>query len=118
MSNQWTDAFLDEMRTTGDALADNVVATLFAHGGIGTVNLLMKSLVHNDGLPSEQLPKVVQEYLAQTSVLPQVDRSQIRKGEEVFESYGPEIMMVLGFYSLPAAYAAAKGVQVLYRTEQ
>jgi hypothetical protein len=36
--------------------------------------------------------------------------------QRTFAELGPEILMVLGFYSLPASYAARKGVKVLART--
>jgi hypothetical protein len=115
-ATQWTNAFLDEMRTQGDVLADNAVNTLFQEGDIHAVDALMQTLVRNDGLPSDKLPPVILDYLAQTSAIPLLDADKVRRGEELFGLYGPEILMVLGFYSLPAAYAARKGVQVLYRT--
>ncbi len=113
---QWDDAMLDAKRMRGDPLADAVIAELFARGETAEVNRLMSTLVRNDGLPSDQLPDVVRDYLAQTSAVPIVDPARVRAGEDVFGTYGPEMLMVLGFYSLPASYAAHKGVQVLYRT--
>jgi hypothetical protein len=115
-SIRWTDSFLDEARQKGDPLADAAVAALYDEGDIDAVNRLMKTLVLNDGLPPDQLPKVIRDYLAATSAIPELDIAKVRKGEAVFGLYGPECLMVLGFYSLPAAYAAKKGVQVLYRT--
>jgi len=76
----------------------------------------MQTLVRNDGMPSDKLPPVILDYLAQTSAIPLLDPEKVRRGEELFGVYGPEMLLVLGFYSLPAAYAARKGVQVLYRT--
>jgi hypothetical protein len=74
------------------------------------------SLVRNDGLPPEQLPMIVLDYLERTSPIPDLDLAVQRRAESLFGLLGPEILMVLGFYSLPASYAARKGVQVLYRT--
>ncbi len=113
---QWTNALLDEMRTQGDPLADAAVNQLFQEGDIQAVDALMQTLVRNDGLPSDKLPPVILDYLAQTSAIPLLDPEKVRRGEELFGVYGPEMLLVLGFYSLPAAYAARKGVQVLYRT--
>ena len=115
-STQWTDAFLDAAREKGDPLADNAVAALFAQGDIQAVNHLMRTLVLNDGLPPDQLPPVIRDYLMATSALRPLDPEKVRIGEDLFGLYGPECLMVLGFYSLPASYAAKKGVQVLYRT--
>src|SRR5690606_21151437 len=44
------------------------------------------------------------------------DQAAIAPGQELFAEHGPLILMCLGHYSLPAAYAAAKGVEVLHRT--
>jgi len=107
---------LDAARLVGDQLADDAVAQLYAEGDIAAVNKLMRTLVANDGMPSDELPLVIREYLLKTSELPPMDPVKIRAGEDMFGLYGPECLMVLGFYSLPASYAAAKGVQVLYRT--
>lgn len=113
----WTHEFMDEMRTKMDPLADAVIERLFTEGKVDAVNHLMRTLVENDDLPSARLPPYVREYLARAQAsVPRLDQDKLRQGQELFELFGPEVMMVLGFYSLPAAYAARKGVQVLYRT--
>lgn len=116
MSRIWTNEFLDEARGQGDPIADPVVAELFREGDIEAVNQLMRTLVVDDGLPSERLPAVVRDYLARTAAPPDIESAQMELAQEVFGVVGPEILAVLGFYSLPADYAAKKGVQVLYRT--
>jgi hypothetical protein len=113
----WTDTFLDEMRTKGDALADDVIARLFAEGKVNAVNQLMRSMVENDDIPSKDLPPYVIEYIEQTdAVVPKLDAARLRKAQELFALFGPEVMLVLGAYSLPATYSACKGVQVVYRS--
>ncbi len=52
-SNHLTDTFMDEMRTKGDPLADNVIARLFAEGKVGADNKHMRSLVENDDIPTK-----------------------------------------------------------------
>jgi hypothetical protein len=116
LSRIWTNEILDEARGQGDSVADPVVAELFRDGDIGAVNQLMRTLVVDDGLPSERLPAVVRDYLARTAAPPDIESAQMQLAQEVFGVVGPEILAVLGFYSLPADYAAKKGVQVLYRT--
>ena len=49
--------------------------------------------------------------------MPGVTDDDIRIGQDLFEMYGPEILMILGCYSLPAAYSAKKGVLVLATTK-
>jgi hypothetical protein len=114
----WTDSFLEAMRHEGDPLADEAVATLFADRDAGAVNRMMHTLVLNDGIPSPDLPPVIRDYLARSSALPEIDPAKVARAEELFGVLGPEILTVLGFYGLPADYAAKKGVQVLYRTAQ
>ncbi|WP_158501607.1 oxygenase MpaB family protein [Vitiosangium sp. GDMCC 1.1324] len=116
-SSLWTHDFLNEMRSKMDPLADAVVERLFTEGKVDGINRLMRTLVENDDLPASQLPPYVMEYLARTQAsVPKLDPEKLRQGQEIFDLFGPEVMMILGFYSLPASYAARKGVQVLYRT--
>jgi hypothetical protein len=107
---------LDDARNRGDAAADAAIAALFRDGQVEAVNGLMRTLVQNDGLPSEQLPAAVCDYLSRTTSPADIESPQVALAEEIFGVLGPEILAVLGFYSLPADYAAKKGVQVLYRT--
>jgi hypothetical protein len=115
-ADKWTNAFLDEMRQAGDPLADEVVAALFESGGTYSVWAVMKTLVENDQPAPEQLPAQLKDYLETTSHIPPVDLAAVEGGQRLFQRCGPEILLVLACYSLPASYAARKGVQVLYRT--
>jgi len=113
----WTGAFLDEMRTHCDPLADAVVDQLFHDGGVPKVNELVRTLLRDDQPAPETLPGVVRDYLEQTARFPAwLDRTQIRRGEELFGLYSPQIVTALFFGALPACYAAKKGVQVLHLT--
>jgi hypothetical protein len=112
----WTDAFLDSMRLRGDVHADFVVDSLFKEHDIGAVQPVIDRLVRNGDVPSDQLPPVVRDYFASTDHVAIPDPGAVRAGQELFASYGPEIAMLLACCSLPVAYYAPKGVQVLYRT--
>lgn len=113
---RWSDAALDAARRRADPLADAVVAGLFANGGVGAVRGLMAHLVTNDQIVPDALPPAVRDYLAATSVADPRDVATIDAGEKVFAAHGPEILLILCCSSLPSAYAARKGVQVLHRT--
>jgi hypothetical protein len=115
-AERWSNDFLDSMRRESDAEADGVIRDLFRDGDVDAVNKLMETLVRNDGLPSTLLPKVVLDYLASTAKLPLAAPEQITRAQNLFALNGPEMLVALGFYSLPASYAARKGVQVIYRT--
>jgi ER-bound oxygenase mpaB/B'/Rubber oxygenase, catalytic domain len=116
-SPTWTDHVLDPMRQVTDPLADAVVAEAFQQGQADAVNTLMRTLIENDDLPSDQLPQGIREYLATSAQMPAwVDPARLQAGERVFWRYGPEIIMNLFCYGLPSCYAGAKGVQVLALT--
>lgn len=116
MPRSWTNALLDEARSEGDAVADAAIDELFREGNVDAVNALMRTLVVNDGLPAESLPAAIRDYLSRTAAPADIESTQMAQAQEIFGVMGPEILAVLGFYSLPADYAAKKGVQVLYRT--
>jgi hypothetical protein len=116
MANSWTNEFLDQMRQVGDPLADDVIASLFQSSGVYAVATLMKTLVENDEPTPDQIPAELKDYLAATSAIPQLDPSAALAGQHLFVTFGPEMLIVLLCYSLPACYADEKGVQVLYRS--
>lgn len=105
------------MRHTGDPLADNVIAELFADGNLGPVNSLMKNLIVNEFPVPEDLPPVVRDYLAKTDALPNWARPDlIKAGEQVFWRFGPQLIVILNTYALPFCYVGKNGVQVLALT--
>ena len=116
----WTDPFLDSMRQTGDPPADAVVAELFAGGAtvVQAVNYLMRDLVENDDLPSRALPQHVRDYFQACSLPAWADPARLALGVDVFQRFGPLVILLLNAYSLPLCYAGRKGVQVLARSER
>lgn len=118
-SNKWTNEFLDSMREQVDPLADAVVAEVVRSGGIEAFGEMMRQLVNNRDAIPETLPPIVHAYFEKTQSLPAwADRTLIEKGEDVFELYGPEMITMLFFVSLPYAYATKKGSNVLAITAE
>jgi hypothetical protein len=116
-SSRWTDALLDRMRELGDPVADVPVAAVLERDGVDAVNAIMQTLVRVDQPVPEQLPDEVQSYLGETLPLPKwADMDKIKRGQQLFETWGVLITLCLFCASLPASYAAAKGVKVLYLT--
>lgn len=117
-------------RNLGDPLADETIEAIFSSGedGLSHVHRLLKHLVKNDHpldddleRDEEKLPPVVVEQMKlffekSDAGLQQLDAKLIRAGELVFNEHGPEILMLLATYSLPASYTARRGVQVLAQT--
>jgi hypothetical protein len=116
-STRWTDALLDRMRTLGDPVADGPVAAVLDRGGVDAVNAVMRTLVRLDQAVPEQLPAEIQDYLVETVSLPAwADMRKIKRGQQLFETWGLQVTVCLFCASLPASYAAAKGVKVLHLT--
>src|SRR3954471_23533727 len=105
MPTKWSRKILDDKRGRCDPQADEAVGKLFAAGEIDAVNDMMKTLVRNEDVLGDSLPAVIRDYLNATGDVPAADADAIRGGQEVFELYGPEVLMVLGLYAIPAAYA-------------
>jgi hypothetical protein len=116
-SSRWTDALLDRMQKKGDKLADEPVAAVLESGGVDAVNEILRTLVRNDQPVPEGLPPGIQAYLADSRPLPEwADMGKIKRAQQLYETWGVLITLCLFCASLPASYAAADGVKVLYLT--
>lgn len=104
----------------GDPEADQAIAALFAESGqqARAVAGVIESLVRNAEPTPQNLPPQLHGYLEMTSRVPLPVLPRVKIGEQAFAEHGPEILCLLGCYSLPAAYGARKGAQVLFRTGQ
>jgi hypothetical protein len=119
MANRWTNELLDSMREMADPPADGVVEAVIQSGGLEAFDQLMRHLVNNRDVIPSSLPPVVHDFFEETKILPAwTDQAKIDKGEEVFDLYGPEMVMMLFFVSLPYAYATKKGSHVLAITSE
>jgi hypothetical protein len=115
-SDRYSDAVLDAARLRGDPPADRVIQALFKDREVTEARRLLGTLVKNDQPPPDGMPPEVLEYLNAAPTLPAGSTGAIEKGQELFAEHGPIMLLCLGCYSLPASYAAAKGVVVLHRT--
>jgi ER-bound oxygenase mpaB/B'/Rubber oxygenase, catalytic domain len=116
-SSRWTDALLDRMRELGDPVADIPVAAVLERDGVDAVRAIMRSLVRVDQPVPEELPDELQAYLLETLPLPEwADADKIKRGQQLFETWGVQIAICLFCASLPSSYAAANGVKALYLT--
>lgn len=108
------DASLDRYRTVGDAVVDPLVQD-YLRRSPEELGPLCKQLFSAPGLPQHPLVEAYLESVAGTPALPP---QAITAGQELFELYGPEALLVLGSCSLPLAYAAGNGVQVVARARR
>ena len=112
----WTGGQLDLMRSVGDRLADDTVAAIFERGDLAAVHSMMRTLVHNDQLVPDAFPEEVRSYLERDPLPAGVDMARVERAQDFFQLWGVQISLSLFCASLPSAYAAAKGVKVLYET--
>jgi len=110
-----TDAILDAARRRGDPFADAVVAAIYNDGDTPAVARLVATLMSDVQPLQGALPPPVQDYLKKSTFV-QRSPDAVAAGERIFSEHGPEVLMLLCCYSLPSAYSARKGVQVLHRT--
>src|SRR5260370_23910357 len=115
-SSRWNDAMLDAMRLVGDPPADAAIEAIFASGQENAAQAFMTHRMTNAAPAPSSLPSALRVFHEETLAEPLLDRSRIEAAQSLFVDHGPEILITLGCYALPDAYAARKGVKVLHQT--
>lgn len=115
-------------RQCGDPLADEAIEAIFQSGEFEAVRQLLCHLKEEEtfdavraqarypALSAEVVAHVQRYFVESERALRAFDAATIVEGEEFFAMHGPEILMLLATYSLPASYTAKRGVQVLAQT--
>jgi hypothetical protein len=114
---QFTDDFLNRLRTAGDDPADAAVATFF-DATDAEHSELFRTLARSSttGPADEDLPGVGAFVTAVEPWPSWADPRLVRAGQRVFGDWGPQLSMGLWMASLPADYACARGAEPLVRT--
>jgi uncharacterized protein (DUF2236 family) len=115
-SSRWNDEMLDAMRLVGDPPADAAIHAIFAGGQETAAQAFMTHQITNAAPAPSSLPRVLQDFLKETAAETLPDPSHLETAQNLFVDHGPEILITLGCYALPDAYAARNGVKVLHRT--
>jgi hypothetical protein len=105
---------MDQFRTIGDPIVDRLVQD-HLEASPGELGPLLGQLFSTPKLPEHPL---IAAYLAQFPEEALGDAATVTRGQELFELYGPEVLLVLGSCSLPLAYAAGNGVQAVARARR
>ncbi|MEM9466701.1 MAG: oxygenase MpaB family protein [Actinomycetota bacterium] len=112
-----TGADLEDLRTHADPLADAAVAGFFATVDAAEPNALFGALARHTTMPAEEQVPAVRAFFEEAGVLPSwVDQGRLASGQEFFNEWAAHHFTAMYLASLPTAYAAAKGVQVLNLT--
>jgi hypothetical protein len=106
-----TDAELDACRERADDALDGLISALPPRA----VGEMLGALFSSDQIPDDAR---FQPLLERLPSIPVSDPQALADGQSLFRLFGPESLLVLGCYSLPAAYAAANGVQVIHRARR
>lgn len=112
-----TGADLERLRGHADPLADDAVAGYFATIEHAEPMALFGHLARHASLPPEQQVPAVKAFFAEASTLPDwVDTDRLERGQDFFSEWAAHHFTAMYLASMPTAYAAAKGVQVLNLT--
>jgi uncharacterized protein (DUF2236 family) len=122
-SARWNHAMLDAMRLKGDAPADAAIEAVFegdrltADEKVADLNRsFMAHLMTNDTSLPAWLAPALRDFIEKTAAVSLPDPLRIQMAQNLFVDHGPEILVTLGCYALPEAYAARKGDKVLHQT--
>jgi hypothetical protein len=117
--SRWTDEFLSAKRQRMDPLADETVKELFEKHGLAVVRSFHGDLVDDQGNPKAGLPDAMVRYLNETSKPPEwLDPAKVALGEEILQSHGILIFILLACASLPECYVDRLGMPVLFLTQK
>ena len=108
------DASLDRFRAVGDPVVDRLVND-YLERSPGELGPLCSQLFRAPKLPDHPLVEAYMKTLARDASAGVEGGTE---GQELFDLYGPEALLVLGSCSLPLAYAAGSGVQVVARARR
>ncbi|MEM9983180.1 MAG: oxygenase MpaB family protein [Bacteroidota bacterium] len=114
----FTDVLLDRMRQVGDEPADQLIQSTIAPLPKAILQQWMQFLTHTRVEWPTFLPQQVRQFFKAVQLPEWVDTAKLEKGSRFFQQQQARILFLLGTYSLPYCYAAAKGVKVLYLSER
>ncbi|WP_448519793.1 oxygenase MpaB family protein [Rhodoflexus sp.] len=118
LSNPRVDDWLAAMRQTADQPADAFIALLLEDNPKEALATLHRWADERDTpLPLMLYPE--HPFWLHYAQMPDwANDQQIRTGRNFFKQHAEDVMLLLGFLSLPYCYAAADGAKVLYRSQR
>lgn len=116
-NNIWDPQMLEQKRQSTDPTADDVIAQMMQSNQVLEAKTIFHQLICNSSPLPTGLPDDIAHYFQQTRALPSwADHKKMQQAQQIFGSYGPEIVLILFCKSLPLAYACWRGARVLTST--
>lgn len=116
----WNGINLDEKRHIMDAPADEAVMSIYTSGAMSTLrSLLVDDMASNSSPVSEELPKVMFDFLKSELQHPftEEDIAYFTKTHAIWKEKGMKFVYILLFRALPYTYMAEKPANVLKMTK-
>ena len=108
---------LDAYRLRADPVADAAVAGYFESVAATDHGALFGGLVRHVSLPEQNQVPAIRRFMAQASAAPAwAVMASVERGQAFFNLWAAHHFSAMYLSSLPNAYAAARGVQVLHMT--
>lgn len=116
---KWTDAFLDEMRLTGDPIADRAAKLLWENKNNSEIIEDLKLISKNHNLDPKKYPRELIEYFQTTEIVEVTDKDleYFKLSANIFNNYGYRFCGLLFFKALPTGYMCPKPGHVLESTK-
>jgi len=109
---------LDAFRELQDPLADQVIVKYFP-ANKDLLRLHLSALAqNNDGLPDNAFEELQALYNSIKQTSSSFKSEDLEKGQSFFDTHASDIMLLLGFLSLPYCYTAAYGAEVLVQSKR
>jgi len=114
----YSEEILNSHRNEQDAAADKVISNYFPQDKESLQNHL-DMLTRNDSkLPTGADQSLIDLLGAIQLSAGQIDLTELNNGQAFFSKYASDVMLLLGFMSLPYCYAAKYGAEVLVRSKR
>jgi hypothetical protein len=109
---------LDAFRELQDPLADHVISKYFPADKKLLQSHLSALVTNSDSLPSDATQELKVLYAAMKDAASSFDMDDLAAGQSFFSEHASDIMLLLGFLSLPYCYTAAYGAEVLVKSKR
>jgi len=117
-SERFDSDFLEKLRSDGDPDADAAIATFFDDELDAPAEGLMNAMIRHHPNADEASP-ALSAFLNEPVELPEwYDDELFVAGQQLFAAYLPQFGLALWMASIPAGYAGARDVKVLWGTRQ